>query len=191
MTDADAIDANALYAQALDAVGAKDRATARQLLATVVWADPLHEAGWLLLSTVVEEVGKSIECLQHVLALNPANAKARHWLALAERAQARQAEESSASAPVVDENDESAFEPLEPADQPVPRLGRFLLDYKFVTPEQLTAALAAQQSAAQAGQARRLGDICLELGAVAADRLDFALREQQRVRASLATDESA
>jgi hypothetical protein len=191
MTDSDAIDANAFYAQAQAAAGANDRATARQLLATVVWADPLHEAGWLLLSTVVDDVGKSIECLRHVLALNPANAKAQHWLALAERAQARQDEESTASAPVVDEDDESSFEPLEAADQPVPRLGRYLLDYKFVTREQLANALAAQQSTDATGQHRRLGELLVEDAAVSADRLTFALREQQRVRDSLADAGSA
>jgi hypothetical protein len=74
-------------------------------------------------------------------------------------------------------------EPLAPADQPVPRLGRYLLDYQFVTAGQLDVALSVQQAAA--GQRRRLGDILLEQGAVSPDRLNFALREQQRVRAGL------
>lgn len=183
MTDPDRIDANALYAQAQAAISAKDRATARRLLTTVVWADPLHEAGWLLLSTVAEDAAQSVECLRRVLALNPDNAKARHWLALAERAVARQAEPAVAPAVAVEAPAEVGFEALDPADQPVPRLGRYLLDYKFVTPEQLAAGLAAQS---QSRQPRRLGDILLEQGVLSADRLQFALREQQRVRAGLA-----
>jgi hypothetical protein len=180
LIDPSSVDAGALYAQAVAALDAGDRAAARRLLGTVVWADPLHEAGWLLLSTVAEDIATSIQCLQRVLALNPENAQARQWLARAERAQARLAEAAQPSPP------ERApdYEPLAPDDQPVPRLGRFLLDYQFVTARQLAVALDVQQAAA--GQRPRLGDILLEQGAVSPDRLNFALREQQRMRAGLA-----
>jgi hypothetical protein len=185
MTDPDSLDANALYAQAVAALDAGDRAAARRLLGTVVWADPLHEAGWLLLSTVAEDIATSVRCLQHVLALNPENAQARQWLARAERAQARLSEAVQPPAPP---ERAPAYEPLAPADEPVPRLGRYLLDYQFVTDRQLAVALAVQQAAA--GQRRRLGDILLEQGAVSPDRLNFALREQQRVRAGLSANQA-
>jgi hypothetical protein len=72
--------------------------------------------------------------------------------------------------------------PLDEADQPVPRIGRYLLDYKFISAEQLAAALAAQQ--AEAGQPRLLGDILIAQGALTAERLAFAVREQHRLRES-------
>ncbi len=62
----------------------------------------------------------------------------------------------------------------------MPRLGQFLLNNRFVTAAQLTAALLAQRAALQAGQTRLLGDILLEQGAITQERLDFTLRQQQR-----------
>jgi hypothetical protein len=73
-------------------------------------------------------------------------------------------------------------------DRPVPRLGQYLLDYKFVTPEQLTRALRDQRLARQAGQPRRLGDILIEQEAITEERLAFALREQHRSFYSLFND---
>lgn len=180
------VDADALYAQAQAAVSAKDRARARQLLLALVRANPLHEAGWLLLSTLADDPAQSIECLQRVLAINPGNARARQWLALAQRAQARPVEAGAAPAgePPADKDD-GDFQPLEPADQPVPRLGRYLLDFKFVSADQLAAALAAQAQAAQSGRPRLLGDVLVERGALPAERLEFALREQRRARSNL------
>jgi hypothetical protein len=70
----------------------------------------------------------------------------------------------------------------EPGDEEraVPRLGQYLLDFKFITVEQLKAALVAQRRARDTGQLRRLGDILMEQGAITADRLNFAVREQNR-----------
>lgn len=174
-----------LYDQALAAVSAKDRPRARTLLASLVAAEPRRAEAWLLLSTLVDEVDKSIECLQHVVALDPGNARARHWLDLANRARARR----EAGLPPADQEPEpdpdADFVELEPEDQPVPRLGRYLLDFGFVTVQQLSAALDRQQAALQAGHPRRLGGILVEDGALTQPRLDFALREQQRVRAEL------
>jgi len=188
MTTDPAADPAVLYTQALAALEAKDRLAARQLLATVVVLDPRHEEAWLQLSTLMDDVAQSIECLQHVIALNPAHTKARHWLRLAREAQSRvgQAETDAAPAPELPMDDPAAFTPLDAADHPVPRLGRYLLDYRFVTPEQLAAGLAAQAVEAEAGRLRLLGDILLTQGALTADHLHFALREQARVRAEAA-----
>lgn len=178
----------ALYAQAAGALSAKDRAGARQLLATLVMVDPRHEEGWLLLSTVVDDVALAIECLQHVIALNPTHTKARHWLRLARENQSRNGQPETGAEPVPElpMDDPAAFTALDPADQPVPRLGRYLLDYHFVTAEQLAAGLAAQ---AAAGRPRLLGDILIEQGGLVAQQLAFALREQARVRAESAREQ--
>lgn len=180
-----------LYAQALAAVDAKDRPQARQLLAALVAAEPRRADAWLLLSTVVDDVDQSIECLRKALALDPANTKARHWLDLAARARARREAEQAAAEPVPAEDPDAAFVELAPEDRPVPRLGRYLLDFGFITPEQLQAALDHQQAAAQAGLVRQLGGILVEDGALAQARLDFALREQERVRAEVAAQTTA
>jgi hypothetical protein len=172
-----------LYAQAQAAVNAKDRPLARQLLGALVGAEPRRAEAWLLLSTVVDDVDQSIECLQRVIALDPANARARHWLSLAARARARREAGLESAEPVVEEDPDADFVELEPEDQPVPRLGRYLLDFGFISVQDLYAALDIKHSAAQAGQARRLGGILIEQGVLTPERLDFALREQQRVRA--------
>jgi hypothetical protein len=165
-------------------VSARDRTLARTLLASLVAAEPRRAEAWLLLSTLVDEVDKSIECLQHVVALDPGNARARHWLDLANRARARQ--EAGASADQELEPDPDAdFVELEPEDRPVPRLGRYLLDFGFVSAAQLSAALDRQQAALQSGHPRLLGGILIEDGTLTQARLDFALREQQRVRLEL------
>lgn len=188
-----AADPAALYTQALAALEAKDRLAARQMLATVVVLDPRHEEAWLQLSTLMDEVAQSIECLQHVIALNPAHTKARHWLRLAREAQARvgQTETEAAPEPELPMDDPAAFTALDAADHPVPRLGRYLLDFRFVTPEQLAAGLAAQaaEAEAEAGRPRMLGDILLTQGALTADHLHFALREQARARAEAAREQ--
>jgi hypothetical protein len=67
-------------------------------------------------------------------------------------------------------------------------LGKYLLDYKFITAEQLRTALLAQRQAAENGQSKRLGDILLEQGAITEERLNFAIREQHRSFYSLFND---
>ena len=189
MTDTPQPTATQLYDQALLALASKDRATARQQLATVVVLDPRHEEAWLQLSALMDTVDQSIECLQHVIALNPAHAKARHWLRMARQAQARAA--ASASVPEAEPipeppMDDPEYVALDPADQPVPRLGRYLLDFRFVTAVQLAAALATQADWDARGQARFLGDILISQGALTVEYLNFALREQARIRAEAA-----
>jgi hypothetical protein len=173
------------YAEALAAISAKDRPKARQLLASLVAREPRRAEAWLLLSTLVDEVDQSIECLQHVVALDPGNARARHWLNLAARARARREAGLAPAEPEVEEDPDADFVELEPEDQPVPRLGRYLLDFGFIMVKDLYNGLDAQREAAQAGQARPLGGILVERAGLTQARLDFALREQQRVRAEV------
>ncbi len=58
--------------------GRKDEA--RALLSKAVELDPYHEDGWLWLSGVVVSVEDQRTCLENVLAINPANARARSGL---------------------------------------------------------------------------------------------------------------
>jgi tetratricopeptide (TPR) repeat protein len=167
-----------LLNEALAAVQARQLPEARRHLMAVVRANPRHEQAWLLLASVVPEVDQAIDCLKRVLALNPNNTRAREWLALAEQKQAGRA--PAAPSPPDGSSDDVALTEPGDADRPVPRLGQYLLDYKFVTPEQLTRALREQRQTRQAGQPRRLGDILIEQGAITDERLAFALREQHR-----------
>lgn len=58
--------------------GRKDEA--RALLSKAVELDPYHEDGWLWLSGVVTSAEDQRTCLENVLAINPANARARSGL---------------------------------------------------------------------------------------------------------------
>jgi len=170
------MDTQALFLQAVAAIQAKQNETARKLLVDVVRQDPRHEQGWLALASVLEDMDQAIDCLKRVLALNPANATAKEWLAFAEQEKARQGAVAEMAAP---EPEVSIDEPGD-AERTVPRLGKYLLDYKFITEAQLKAALSAQRKAADNGQAKRLGDILLEQGALSEERLGYAVKEQSR-----------
>jgi hypothetical protein len=149
-----------LLADAKRAWQTHDRTTAQARLMALLRQNPRNTAAWLMLASTLNEPAKVADCLTRALALNPHNAEAREWL---DRVQADRAGPAT----------------------PVPRLGQFLLDYKFITAEQLLAALDAQRRTAGAGQARQLGDLLLEHGALSAERLQFAVREQKRVQDSL------
>lgn len=169
------MDAQLTLAQAQSLLQNGQHEAARRLLVALVSAHPANEEGWLLLSTVVE-ANRAVDCLNRVLALNPGHARARKWLALALREQERQA---ALQAPPADDDEVPLTEPGD-ENRPVPRLGQYLLDFKFVRPEQLRSALAAQRRARATGQARRVGELLLEQGAVSEERLNFAVREQSR-----------
>ncbi len=180
------MDTQILFTQALAAIQAKKNADAQQLLIEVVRLNPRHEEAWLTLASVLTDMAKAADCLRRVLALNPHNATAKEWLAFAEQELARQA--------AVNEMKTAPFMPEvsldEPGDEerPVPRLGKYLLDYKFITEAQLKAALIEQKLAAQRGQPKRLGDVLLEQNALTEERLSFAVREQHRSFYSLFND---
>lgn len=172
------MNADTLYERATLAIRTRQLDEARRLLFEAVRLDAQHERAWMALASVLTDMEQAIDCLRRVLAINPDNRTAREWLALALQERARQeavaeyhADPALAEIPIDEPGDE---------DRPVPRLGKYLLDYKFITADQLKTALLAQRRDVDAGQARRLGDILLEQGAITRDRLDFALREQNR-----------
>ena len=181
------MDANTLFAQAAAALKAKRNDEARALLAEVLRLDSRHEQAWLALASVLSDMRQAIDCLNRVLALNPANSTAREWLDFARRELARQDALADVKAePTLSESFRNQPGGDEP--RPVPRLGEYLLDYKFITPDQLSIALMIQQAAADTSAAKRLGDILLEQGAISAERLNIALREQHRSFYSLFDD---
>jgi tetratricopeptide (TPR) repeat protein len=172
------MDAEKLYAKATTAIRARQLDDARRLLFEAVRLDPRHERAWLALAAILTEMDQVIDCLQRVLSLNPNNHTAQEWLDLARQERARQGAVSELNAdPVLAEIyvDEPGDE-----DRPTPRLGKYLLDYHFISAEQLKEALRAQRQAALDGHIRRLGDVLLEQQAISQERLEFALREQSR-----------
>lgn len=172
------MNANTLYERAATAIRTRQLAEARRLLSEAVRLDPGHELAWLSLASVLTDMPQAIECLQRVLVINPDNRTAREWLALALQQRSRQ--EAAAETPGDPELAAVPVDEPDDADRPVPRLGKYLLDYKFITADQLKAALLAQRREAEAGRVRRLGELLLEQRALSRDRLDFALREQNR-----------
>jgi tetratricopeptide (TPR) repeat protein len=182
------MDPNALYNQATAAIKANQPEQARRLLVEVVRANPRHEQAWLALASVLTDMDQAIDCLKRVLALNPDNATAKEWLAFAEQERARQEAVAEMQAPPPATPDDVPIDEPGDEERPVPRLGKYLLDYKFITPEQLKAALRAQRKAVEAGQNKRLGDILMEQGAITEERLSFAIREQHRGFYSLFND---
>lgn len=173
------MDVNTLFAQAVEALNAKRNDEARTLLAEVLRLNPRHEQAWLALASVLPDMRQAMECLSRALAINPGNRMAREWLEVARHELARQEAIAGLKAePALSESIRN--QPGDDEPRPVPRLGEYLLDYKFITPDQLSFALTMQQAAAGAGSPKRLGDILLEQGAINAERLNFALREQHR-----------
>jgi len=168
-----------LYNQALTAIEAGDRALARRLLAELVRANVRHEQGWLRLATVVDDRRQIGDCLRRVLVLNPNNVTAREWLEQVEHPLNQTSELRTAMAGILFDDDVKLAEPGD-EERPVPRLGQYLLDYQFISAEQLKTALLSQRASISGGRPRRLGDILLQQGALSADRLDFAVREQHR-----------
>ena len=181
------MDPNALYHQAVAAIKANDNEKARKLLVEAVRANPRHEEAWLALASILTDMDQAMDCLKRVLILNPSNTTAKEWLAFADQEKARQEAVAEMHAPLPAPDDVPLDEPGD-EERPVPRLGKYLLDYKFITPEQLRAALLAQRKAMDSGQSKRLGDILLEQGAITEERLSFAIREQHRGFYSLFND---
>ncbi len=180
-----------LYERATLAIKNRRMEDARRLLFDAVKMNPRHEQAWLALASVVTDTNQAIDCLKRVLAINPGNQTARDWLQLAQQEKARQEAVAEMNSEPVSVDSEAATVVIdEPGDQDraVPRLGRYLLDYKFITADQLKAALLAQRRSADVGELRRLGDILLDQGALTKERLDFALREQHRGFYSLFND---
>ena len=179
------MDESDLFNQALAAAQAGQRAQARRVLAELVNINPRHEQAWLRLAGVVDNSIQTVDCLKRVIAINPNNFTARDWLNKIQSGSTTPLNEAIVGGPL--EESVSLAEPGD-SERPVPRLGQYLLDYQFITAEQLRAALMAQRTSIASGNPRRLGDILLEQGALAPERLEFAVREQHRSFYSLFND---
>lgn len=154
-----------LFDKAMTAIQAQRHDEARALLAQLVAANPRHEEGWLWLAGVVDNLDQSIDCLERVLKLNPANAKAKEWLTFARK---EREQEAAQGLPLGNDH----------GDRGIERLGRYLIEYNFVTVEQLERALIAQRLAQKSGVTKRLGTILVEQGAITEERLKLALSKQ-------------
>jgi hypothetical protein len=71
---------------AIAALKRGDRAAARQLLQTIVAENPCHEQAWIWACEAADTPEARIDCLKHLLAINPAHPGARQYLAQIERA---------------------------------------------------------------------------------------------------------
>lgn len=67
--------------QAISAIKLGDKETGRRLLTRALQANPQDETAWLWLAYAVDSEKQRRECLERVLAINPAHEKARHSLA--------------------------------------------------------------------------------------------------------------
>jgi len=165
----DNLDVNALFDQAMAAAKANRHDEAKDLLLQVLRANPQHEQAWLVLAGVLPDLDQTIACLQQVLELNPDNGQAKEWLSFCLDALGETAADAKSAKKARDDD----------AERPVPRLGKYLLDHEFVTETQLETALQAQTGAAQAGQAKLVGEILVEQGTITRECLSVAVREQQ------------
>jgi len=66
------------------------------------------------------------------------------------------------------------------ADVILPRFGEFLLNHRYITEDQLHAALIRQHESAAAGRKITIGQILLEMGAVTREQLEWASIQQVR-----------
>ncbi|MFO7170296.1 MAG: hypothetical protein DIU80_019900, partial [Chloroflexota bacterium] len=89
----------ALTEQGAAALKAGDRARAQALLGEAIRLDPRNERAWLWMSGVVTSVAHRRQCLERVLAINPANEAARRGLANLGAAGTQQAAPPAAQRP--------------------------------------------------------------------------------------------
>jgi tetratricopeptide (TPR) repeat protein len=159
----------AIYTRALSALQAGQLAEARRLLAQVIQADPHHEQAWLSLASVVPNIDQSMDCLEHVVALNPENEQALNLLEQARKEMVRREVLAmlEGPAPVVE-------------GKRVSRLGEYLLRAQFITSQQLEFALAEQQKTAGSEMPRKLGEILVERGDITSQQLEQGIRDQHQ-----------
>src|SRR5512147_836938 len=70
------------FQEAVQAARSGDRATAYQLIRQVLLDNPNFAPAWLWMSGLVDDVRQQRDCLERVLALDPANTQAREGLEL-------------------------------------------------------------------------------------------------------------
>lgn len=161
--------ANALRAGIIAAQsGNKDEA--RAWFVQVVKADPRSEMAWLWLSSVMPTTEQAIQCLDHLLTINPANPQAR------EAKEILQVRLLLEEASLVEQ--QAASKPQSTTPRISVRLGELLVEQRVLTQAQLTQALNEQQRLARKGRPSRLGEVLISGKLIRRDQLAAALRTQ-------------
>jgi tetratricopeptide (TPR) repeat protein len=173
------MDLEALYTEAMADIDAGRHDEAQRLLARVLVADPKHDRAWMALGLIVAEMDRAIECLRRSVTLNPENAEAQKYLALAEDMKRRdESPEVAESAPEEEPSDADDFIVGKPTGG-LPSLGRLLLQSGALTPDELESALKMQQKMEESGKPKRLGDLLVERRFITKAQLEDAVREQR------------
>lgn len=139
------------------------REQARQLLAQVVRTDPRHEYGWLWLSTVVDDFNQTLDCLERVLTINPANSQAAERIETLKVVKLLQVDAKAPKAKVIGGD---------------LRLGDLLVKRNIISQAALDAALRVQQHMTHVSDREPLGTILLRQGTITAGQLAQAIEEQ-------------
>ena len=111
------------------------------------------------------ELQQSVACLQRVLALNPNNAQARSWLALAQAASGSTG--GSSTRPAADRH-------------VVGKLGEYLVELGFVTTGRCRRPCRCRPRQRRPDSAAPIGEILVAQGLVTPAQVEQALREQLR-----------
>ena len=98
--------------QAIAAIQAGDKATARQLLAEILKSDRDNEDAWLWMASAVEYEKNRRRCLEYVLEINPSNDVARRELAALQARLANSPEIGTLSKPVGTPSPSPVVEPI-------------------------------------------------------------------------------
>ena len=161
------MDIDAIYARALGALQAGQLTESQRLLVQVIQADPRYEQAWLSLASVLTDPDQKLDCLERVIAINPDNEQALTLLDEIRTEKVRLEVLSMLAGPAPEVEKET-----------VSLLGKYLLNYQFITPGQLDTALAEQQKSAGAEKPKKLGEILVEQGVITSQQLDQAVRDQ-------------
>jgi tetratricopeptide (TPR) repeat protein len=157
------MDHSELLNHGIAAARSGQRDQARQMLAQAIRLNPRNEMAWLWLSAVVDDPKQATECLERVLALNPANQQAADRLETLRVVQLLQTDAQS-NAPHGSEGEL--------------RLGDWLVSQGIVSQEALAKALKTQQQVKRIADREPLGTILLRQGSISADQLAAAIEYQ-------------
>jgi tetratricopeptide (TPR) repeat protein len=191
------------------ATRAGDKEQARTHFIRALKHDPRNETAWLWLSHVMPTIEQSLRCVEHLLEINPHHAKAleardvlRIRLLLEEAAVVQTPApppstpqrryllgEALVEARVITQQqlDVALKEQARLAKKKKPmRLGEILLRLKFVRPEHLEAALAAQiesiPASAPGSALGQIGDYLVQRGLVTRAQLHQGLVQQAELK---------
>lgn len=163
------MDINETYDLAQVALQAGQVAECRHLLTRMLQANPRHEQAWLALAEILTDPDQKQDCLERVVAINPQNEQALSLLDAIRSEKVRLEVLAMLVGPVPVGEKES-----------VSRLGKYLLEARFITPDQLDLALVEQQKAAGRQENKKLGEILVEQGVLTGQQLEQAIRNQYR-----------